>query len=146
MMTVKTSLYGKYYAHEYARDVCRKSYLDRADYDASNRVFYIYYLGAFSNKAIYTYGETYDTHATELRLKKTIPFYKQVYNVVCEDVVNGKEKFERYICSRKLKCKIPLDIRDIDDWDAFLLNDQFEFNTDILCALNDVYDVSNAQR
>ncbi len=108
-----------------------KSYQDHVEYDNNNKYFYIYYLGRYHNKPIYTYGETLDIDSVEFHLNKTYPFYKKHYVSNVGDKVYSKDKLDKVLKAQTLYKKweeievfTTSDVFGISEIDA-LINDLF---------------------
>lgn len=99
--------------------VITKSYHDRVSYDNHNKIFYIYHLGKYYNQTIYYYGETYDIHLTEYKIKKTCPFYENIVCIPVEDCVHGINEFENYISASR----VTMPLKTKDNWDVFTNED-----------------------
>lgn len=111
------------------KSIITKSYQDRANYDANNNVFYIYYLGKYNNKKTYCYGETNDINIVELKLKQTLPIYKLVKTISNEDKIYDKNKFEKLIKNNR----IDFPIKELNkDLNFFYLDNENLFKTSIL--------------
>lgn len=102
------------------------SYKDRVDMDTSNRMFYIYYLGRYSNKPIFHYGETMDTSLVEFHLRKKVPIYQKKFYVPVEDRVYGKTQFEKYLKKNNLMTTLP--VYGMENLDYFTTNDRIKFH------------------
>lgn len=75
-----------------------RSYLDRVSiYDTQNRVFYLFYMGKFHNRAMYHYGETNDIAATEFFVKSHLPFYELLMYIPIDTEQNALHRFTEYI-------------------------------------------------
>lgn len=75
-----------------------RSYLDRASiHDTQNRVFYLFYMGRFHNRAMYHYGETNDIAATEFFVKSHVPFYELLLYIPVDTEQDALPKFTEYI-------------------------------------------------
>lgn len=108
-------------------------YLDRvSEYDAHNRVFYIFYLGCFNNYPIYHYGESYDIDLAELKIKRTLPFYERVYCAPIGHKVNAKHEFDEMIKEKKVRISLP----DVTHWEAFTTDD---FSGTVMNGLNALF-------
>ena len=68
-------------------------YYDRVSIDTHNKVFYIYKLGRYNNKMLYTFGESDDIHATEMRLRSIVPMYEKISVEPVDDDVHKMDKF-----------------------------------------------------
>jgi hypothetical protein len=68
-------------------------YYDRVSVDTCNKVFYVYKLGRYNNRMLYTFGETYDIHATEFRLRSIVPIYEKCFIQPVEEDMKAYERF-----------------------------------------------------
>lgn len=92
-----------------------KSYLDRAStYDATNRVFFIYYIGTYFNRPLFHYGETDSLELTELRIKRSLPYY-QCITYAPVRTHSRKSEFEALIAQNRTI----LPIEGLESWDVF---------------------------
>lgn len=123
-----------------SRKIICKSYFDRVQYETHNSIFYIYYLGRYNNKSIFHYGETQDLYGKEFLLKQKLPIYNKLKAIPIEHNVYGKEKFDNYLKTNKLRIIFPID--DLKDLECFTTSSQTNIK-DILLTLNNLYkDVS----
>ena len=93
-----------------------KSYLDRIpDYDAHNRVFYIYTLGSWNNIPYYHYGESDDISLTEFKIKKTLPFYSLLTCIPIDHNIAAISDFEKMVRNKK----VTIPVVEAFSWPAF---------------------------
>jgi hypothetical protein len=114
------------------------SYKDRVDMDTSNRVFFIYYLGRYSNKPIFHYGETMDTSLVEFYLRKKVPIYQKKFYVPVEDHIYGKHQFDKYVKTNNLVTKIP--VYGMEKLDYFTTNNKIKFQN-VMCELYNIFQI-----
>ena len=76
---------------------CRSRLFDRCQWDTTERVFYVYRIGRFHNKMYYTYGDTTDIYATDLRITAALPFKERVLVVPREEYQKEIDCFTRAI-------------------------------------------------
>ena len=97
-------------------NLCRRigvSYKDVPDVDASENLFYIYYLGRYNNKAIYHYGETLNLYNVEFDLCKKLPYYKNLISIPTDYHTDGNEKFANFLKQNKLNSVFSFGIENI---------------------------------
>lgn len=56
-----------------------QAYQDNVDFSTHENVFYMYKIGRYHNKTLYTYGETTDLMSIEIRLRRHVPMYELVF-------------------------------------------------------------------
>lgn len=110
------------------------SYKDLPDIDASENMFYIYYLGRYNNKAIYHYGETLNLYNVEFNLCKKLPLYKKLLSIPIDYHGDGKEKFDNFLKQNKLNSILSLsNIENI-----FITSDDVDIDT-ILLSVSEIF-------
>ncbi len=95
----------------------RHCFLQNRDYNEN--MFYIYYLGRYRNKPIYTYGETTMIETVEFTLHKNLPFVKKITTHPVDHIVYGKRKFEDFIKNEKLEIDCPVKGIELQSEDFF---------------------------
>jgi hypothetical protein len=88
--------------------VTPKSYRDSIDYDRSNCVFFLYFLGRYNNMPLYYYGESLDITNIEFKLQRDLPFYEKKIVLPVEDNTHGKDTFDKFVKKNELRTQIPL--------------------------------------
>jgi hypothetical protein len=83
---------------------------------------------------LYHYGESEDIDLTELKIKRTLPFYERVLYTPVEHHTNALQQFEDYIKNRKIR--IPLAGACL--WDAFFIGEEQDID-DIIKTVNEYY-------
>ena len=72
--------------------------MDRVSmYDTQNRVFYLFYMGRYHNRAMYHYGETNDIDATEFFVKSHVPLYELIMYIPIDTEQGALHQFTDYI-------------------------------------------------
>ena len=109
------SMYGRFIY----RSVQRRPVLAHLDrplaFDSSNRVFYIYYLGNFTNVPLYHYGETDDIDHIDMRLRMNLPFYERVLYTPISYHMGRKDRFEEIISAHRAT----LPVSGLESWNVF---------------------------
>lgn len=110
----------------FARTQCNTSYNDTINSTSHEKVFYLYYLGRYLSKPLYTFGETNDIYSTECYINNKLPYYQLVKTAPIEDNLTSLQKFNDFIeCN---KTEIPINNIGINN--VFTLDDNI--NHDML--------------
>lgn len=107
-----------------------RSYSDRPD--TSERVFVVYNLSRYNNRAHYFYTETSDMYFTELYLRSRVPLCVRVCYYPIDEVATGLDSFENMIAPKKVTHPF------LDSHTVFAVDEPTEME-DIIVAMDQIF-------